>query len=509
MENWKEILPILGKKLTAPLAFAVLVILSLGLFGGGIPAAYQALIYFVVIAALILYAAPIVAKTLSKPQPEIHPPEPEPKPEPKPLPAGKKEEETQPQKEAAAARESYLDALILDFSPLRLIGVDEHAGDPGSLRLSLEDVYIELNTTAQVEKGGEQGEQKPGAGESRPLAALEALLKAKSRRMALLGLPGTGKSTFVRYLALNMAKKLCQAPDHLKSWKGELLLPVALSLGRFAVSLAPDSTIGTADQLERFLVSTLEADPRKADFAPYLLQTLRDEGGLFLFDGLDEVTNLTLRPVVVQAIESFVERYAKNVNSRFLATCRTYSYQDTRWQLTNWPRYELALLEDKQISQFVTAWYDTHSQLDQSRTIEYAGKKGKLLKALEPEDRRRLLEIARYPIILTMMAVVHAHYELPDSRAQVYQKCVDLLLEKWNAQRPIQGQQQTRRPLAEQQQTRNLLAELNVPRSRLDQALYEIAYKAHETRPSKTGSDSGGLITEGLVWRVDGLSGGV
>ena len=71
-----------------------------------------------------------------------------------------------------------------------------------------------------------------------------------------------------------------------------------------------------------------------------------------------------------------------------------------------------------------------------SRVNDYNDKRNELKSALQPDDRRRLHEIAPYPIILTMMAIVHTHgNKLPDSRAQVYEECVKLLLDRWQAER--------------------------------------------------------------------------
>jgi predicted NACHT family NTPase len=236
------------------------------------------------------------------------------------------------------------------------------------------------------------------------------------------------------------------------------VLYVVISLGRFTETLPPGIKQGVAALLESFIQADLSADSREAcAFAPHILNVLEKDGGLVMFDGLDEVADLNLHPVVVQAVEAFTVKYARNPNSRFLVTCRTYSYQDKRWQLVKWPVHELALLDEQQINQFVHAWYDQHALLDAARELEYAEKRIKLLQALQPGDRRRLYEVAPYPIILTMMAIVHASYELPDSRAQVYMQCVELLLEKWQTKRSIMGRIQNR----------SLLADLGIPATRL------------------------------------------
>ena len=115
--------------------------------------------------------------------------------------------------------------------------------------------------------------------------------------------------------------------------------------------------------------------------------------------------------------------------ARFLVACRTFSYTDPEWQLTGWERHELAPLDEEKIGQFVTAWHRAHAEIDPGRAADYERKREALVNALRPGDRRRLAEIAPNPLILTLMAVVHTHEgDLPDTRAQVYEKCIDLLL---------------------------------------------------------------------------------
>jgi formylglycine-generating enzyme required for sulfatase activity len=397
------------------------------------------------------------------------------------------------------AKTTYLSALIDDFRPLSLAGMDMHSGDIKA-KLPLEDIYISLNTTMQkeIEKGDKKGGNKTddifeqiNRGENRPLTALEALVQTSDRRMVLLGAPGTGKSTFVRHLSLRMARQLRDHAEKIENWNGKPVLPVAISLGRFAESLPVGSKTGTAEMMEQYLTATIEADGRTTQFAVHVLDVLKQDGGLILFDGLDEVANLDLRPVVVQAVESFAEKYSKNKNSRFLVTCRVYSYQDARWKLTGWPQYELALFSPEQIETFIRLWYDLHTGLESGRAGEFATKKMKLLSAVTTDDPRRLYEVARYPIILTMMAIVHANNDLPDSRALVYEQCVELLLDKW----------QSRRSIKNRDVIRSLREELNLSTSAIYEPLYEIAFEAHKGHKGdkKRTEDSGSLITEGLI----------
>jgi formylglycine-generating enzyme required for sulfatase activity len=399
---------------------------------------------------------------------------------------------------------------------MRLVGLDPQASDPTRGGLTLESLYISLDTTTTVEEGKENRVRQPPTDEderervpdwlkgekSRPLSALEALSISENRRMVLLGLPGTGKSTFVRYLALRMAQAETDRSQNIKDllpgWQGGSVLPVILSLGRMAETIAGDCKQGSAVLIEKYICQSLQDDERTKEFCGCILPELERAGALVLFDGLDEVANLNLRPVVVQAVEDFVQKYGHQPSSRFLITCRTYSYHnDVRWQLTGWPTHELALLNNEKIEYFVNAWHDEHIRIEPARKSDFEHKRKQLLVSLQQDDRRRLYEIAPFPIILTMMAVVHTHYgELPDTRAEVYERCVDLLLVRWELERPVAGQPQ-------KIQKRTIIDELGISRVVLDRALWEIAFKAHEGR-SEGGDQKRGpaLVTEDLLISV-------
>ena len=490
MKDWKEYLPIfkeffntLAGKLNPSSAFALLVIIVLSFFGAAIPAEFRLLAYIVAIATILFngYQSILQArKEQGNVEDSLLPVESTPV-------ENKGEAEAYPLSEVEAFRD-YLDAVIADNRPLRLAGLDEHAGDPNKARLSLEKIYVALNTTTPRKIDTNEAPRVAGVHEeSRPLPVIEALEKSRKHRMVLLGFPGTGKSTFVRYLALMIAQEMNGDIRQVEGWQGKPILPLPISLGRFAETLPAGVKKGNANHLRNFILTTLKSDERTENFAPYFFDYVDKNGALFLFDGLDEVANMDLRPIVVQSIEEFAQRYGRDSRNYFLVTCRTYSYQDPKWQLTDWEKHELDLLSKKQIELFVKAWYEQHRLIDPRKTEQYEKKEEQLLKVLHPEDRRQLYKVARYPIILTVMAVVHASDDLPDSRAQVYEKCVNLLLEKWDQQRSIAGRKEVK----------NILVELDVTSGVINQALWEIAYKAH--LGTRNGENESGLITKGLL----------
>jgi len=486
-------LKILASKLAGIPAFLILAIIVIAIFGEKVPSVFQALIYILCIGGLIVYILQVrieettkriqavAQKPLPSPAKEEEKTESLPEPQKPELPASKNPE---PAPDYKTALDCYLRAIIQDCSTIRLSGLDPNASDPNRRRMSLEKLYVSLDTTTprNWQKESEAFEKDEG-----PLSALEVWINSRDRRMVLLGLPGTGKSTFVRYLALSMAKAFTPGAELPQGWTSAPLTPFMVSLGRFAETLHGDCKKGRAELIETYLVDTMKSSEGACDFAAHALRTLEKDGGLVMFDGLDEVAELSQRPLVVQAVEDFVEKYGKNPASHFLVTCRTYSYQhDAAWKLTGWETHELALLDEDKIDYFVHAWYEELSNIEPARKNEFTRKQDDLLKALQPGDRRHLLDIAAFPIILTIMAVVHTHKgSLPDTRAKVYENCVDLLLVKWEAERPVEGKLQKQ----------NILDALQVSDTVLYQALWEVAYKAHSTRDG----DESALVTEDLL----------
>lgn len=504
-----KFLETLGGKLTAILSFAVILVVVLAVLGSRIEDRWLPLIYVVAIAAMGIFTYQIFARNRSKTNVAQQP-------VPSPTLSPSSESVTTKQKrqvvDSLNARSRYLNAVIADSRAMRLVGLDPQAADPSRGGLTLESLYVSLNTTTFVDNGEEiadstKSDQLEANGiidrnfeqSGHPLGALEALSEADNRRMVLLGLPGTGKSTFVRYLTLRMAQaetdKSKSIQDWLPGWKGGAILPLILSLGRMAETISMDCKRGSAVLIENYIKQTLKNDERTSDFAEHILVELEHIGGLVLFDGLDEVADLQLRPIVVQAVEDFVQKYGRRSVSRFLVTCRTYSYyHDAKWQLTGWSTHELALLDNEKIKYFINAWHGEHSRIEPARKPDLERKRTQLLASLQPDDRRRLHEIAPFPIILTMMAVVHTHYgELPDTRAEVYERCVDLLLVRWEIERPVSGQSQGTHK-------RTIVDELGISQIVLNRALWEIAFKAHEGREDDGEKKRGpALVTEDLL----------
>ena len=407
-------------------------------------------------------------------------------------------------------RENYLRRVLAQLDALALSGIDpKSAGGEAESRLRLSAVYTGLLTkrVEQDDRAALDLEVEDRIGEhakTRVLSAIEQLNTHKN--LVLLGDPGGGKSSFVNFVALCMAgalldhptinlnlltaplppeaeerdPKKAEAPES-QPWDHGALLPVRVILRDFAASGLPAAgEIATAQHLWQFIAVGLHS-AGLGDYAELLRQHLLKQGGLILLDGLDEVPEAEQRRAQIkQAVEDFAATYGQ---CRFLVTSRTYAYQNQAWKLRNFESAVLAPFTDGQIRHFVDRWYAHRATVLLQDAGDAQGRAERLKNAIMRNTR--LHALAERPLLLTLMASLHAWRggNLPERREELYADAVDLLLEWWEGQRVV------RNAKGEVLFMQRSLAEyLNVGRQKVLALLSQLAYQAHASQPTLTGT---------------------
>lgn len=413
-----------------------------------------------------------------------------------------------PGKEAEnlSARNAYLTWLLRDRQTLPLRGIDFSATDAtGSRRPpELTQVYVSLNTTS-LEEEGRSGKRAQAvlAEERKPITALAAA--SRHPQLVLLGDPGSGKSTFINHLATCLAAHALYPNagwlERLPGWAipAADVLPVIVILRDFARWLpAPLPDKAQPHHLWDFLSYTLQVEKLEAAVT-FLEQALHQGQVLWLLDGLDEVTHPAQRRFVRDAVHALAKRYAGN---RFLITCRVWSYQppdpdkeeeDLRLLPTAaFPVYELAGFDGTQQEQFIQAWY-----MELERQGHLPGRNAvRLSQDLQHAIRRGDLQrLAQNPLLLTVMAMVHVHEgRLPDHRALLYERTIELLLWRWEETKADD----------ELPTLRQLLQQANRSEVDLKRRLGELAYTVH--LQAGTVSDEEQMADIGELLLCDDLS---
>ncbi len=421
----------------------------------------------------------------------------------------------QPGPDAVSLQNAYLNHLFESGSPLSLAGVDPKTASESEARLNLSEVYTALLTLSQEHHDrllrGEMLSSPGSGGEGRRLSALEQL--NRHQHLVFLGDPGSGKSTFVNFVTIclageslgrseaNLARLTAPLPDDQgqaeekqQPWDYGPLLPVRVILRDFAARGLPDpGQPATAKHLWDFIVAELGAVGLE-DYAPHLRQTLMKQGGLLLLDGLDEVPAANQRrEQLKQVVESFAGTYP---NCRIIVTSRTYAYQKQEWRLSGFSEAVLAVFSAGQIRRFVDGWYAHIAGLRGLHQDDAQGRAELLKRAIFNSER--LQDLAERPLLLTLMASLHAWRggSLPEKREELYADTVDLLLDWWESPKVVrdkEGQVVVLQP--------SLAEWLKVDKEKVRELLNKLAYQAHAGQPDLSGTAdvAEGKLVSGLM----------
>jgi predicted NACHT family NTPase len=238
-----------------------------------------------------------------------------------------------------------------------------------------------------------------GAVRQERIPALKAVERHK--KLLILGKPGAGKTTFLKWLALQCNGGRIH-PNR---------VPFFITLKEFAeIEGQPDLLSFIAKQLTECGVEN------GAEVGAKILQAGR---AIVLLDSLDEVKAQD-HDRVLNIIRQTVEKFDA---SQFMITCRIAAKEYIFEQFTD---VEISDFDNEQIADFAHKWFQPK---DPIKANEFP----KELKA-----NPRLQELATNPLLLTLLCLVFEEAgQFPANRAELYKEGLDVLLKKWDAKRNI------------------------------------------------------------------------
>lgn len=307
-------------------------------------------------------------------------------------------------------------------------------------------------------------------------------LVARERWAVLLGDPGAGKTTLVRWLTLQFARAVQAGAEMVQvaaeqvradqEEKGEALLtlgparlPVVLRLADYERARwrdGDDSGLTLFEYLGRqpWLGRALHPDPKTSQALAH--HYIHQQQSLILLDGLDEIVDRDHRGRVVDAIHHFIHTWVREPQSGLCAVDKDFAPWQQREEeeprtsggnqllVTSRPigyymaplaatlsHYTVEEMSDGAIRRFCAAW--TRAVHEQSGRGDPEKDARRMQAALLEEGGASLRELAANPLLLTILAGLYYTLKgrLPERRIQLYDEAVKAVVrqrhDRWQA----------------------------------------------------------------------------
>jgi HEAT repeat protein len=261
---------------------------------------------------------------------------------------------------------------------------------------------------------------------------------AHYKRCVILGDPGAGKTTLLKYLALRCANK---------ELVGLSNIPIHINLHLFVQSdQFKDATVDQDQDIQTcsnplLAFAAAEWDNRyrfpKQEALSYMQKNLEGGNALVLLDGLDETIigdDAKSAELTYERTVDIIRQLAETYNNAFIViTARTAGYQQRiPLPLHDFDELEVLDFRAQDIEQFVNNWFahpprKSSSTPADEQTTQDQDPPSNLKAQLQ---RPRIQALASKPLLLALIIIAQKKGTLlPDRRADLYQACINTLLE--------------------------------------------------------------------------------
>ena len=281
--------------------------------------------------------------------------------------------------------------------------------------IPIDDLYV-FPTLQSVSELVEEKRQKEDQ-----VVSIEEFLP-HIQRTVVLGNPGGGKST--------LAQKLCH---HLATSESEhqirgsrYLTPILVILRKYSVA-KQDQRCSIREYIETEFEATYQLPPAPLHTLEYLLL---NGHLLVIFDGLDELLDTSSRQEIRNDVQSFCNLYP---STPVLVTSREVGYEQAPLHRHVFQVFRLENFDPRQVSTYVQKWFTVAGLY--SSLNERQQKVEDFLK-----ESQSVSDLRSNPLMLALMCNIYqGENYIPRNRPEVYQKCADMLFERWDRSRNIQA----------------------------------------------------------------------
>ncbi|MBH8552997.1 NACHT domain-containing NTPase [Nostocaceae cyanobacterium CENA357] len=237
----------------------------------------------------------------------------------------------------------------------------------------------------------------------------------KYSHLMVLGKPGSGKTAFLKSIAINCNQEIFQ-PNY---------LPIFISLKNFAEEIRCLNQINLSNYLYEYWINFGISEQE-------LINIFAHGRALILLDGLDEVPGKYSKKIIHE-IQRFTDRFYKN---QIIITSRIASQA---YHVQGFTEVEIADFTKPEIARFAEKWFLVVAK---NSPVQAKNLANKLMKNLELTENLPILELAGTPIFLNLICLFFKSLkDFPSNHCELYKQALDLLLVRWDEARCVKRDQ--------------------------------------------------------------------
>lgn len=307
----------------------------------------------------------------------------------------------------------YKNCVINNYSKLNFIGLGLDLTIKRGKKKKLEDLYVEPKFSIE-EKDLEKWNGVCDNLDSDPIIGLNEIFNIDDN-LVILGNPGSGKSILTKFITLKILKK-----DQDIFLNKEILENIAFRIElRKYHAFKKEEKEGIIKYLRNLIELEFGNINLSIDNLDHILNNYKT---LIIFDGLDEIFDISEKIEITNDIENFISVYNK---VKVIITSRFIGYDDAALKEESVTKLTINEFNDDQIINYITNWYtaEEENELDRKKEINDLISKKNLISK----------EIISNPLLLSLIVILYRNnLKLPESKLEIYQSCTKTLVDKWD-----------------------------------------------------------------------------
>ena len=231
-------------------------------------------------------------------------------------------------------------------------------------------------------------------------------------RTVLLGKPGAGKSSFIKFIITKILKKDFSTFENIDDVS---IIPFRLELYKYNLD-RKDHGLSITTSITKYICSELLINELNEAL---LIKIIENLPCLICFDGMDEIFDVHERISVRDDIEVFSKKYPK---IKILVTSRFESNSEVHFDESVFSTYEVNGFDKNQIDKYINNWYSVVEKEQVYLNTE--------LITLKSELKKIDSELIENPLLLTLILIIYRNEkELPTSKFEIYKGCTTTIVE--------------------------------------------------------------------------------